>query len=168
MGWDEFYAEPDYGPYAHNGEKDTYHDELPAALAEISGSIDYGWARLSHVPYANNPKGGWKYAGGKAKGGPRGMFKFNSVDDRAPTSDEYNAEWAIQKIQQWETSKSEDPWLLMVGFVKPHTPCVMTMRQATSGVTYCTTMVRRSFTIKRMTLMNKQTLLKLMPQTQPP
>jgi arylsulfatase A-like enzyme len=120
--WDEFYAEPDYGPYAFDGEKETHHDELPAALAEISNAIDYGWARLSHVPYANTAKGGWKYAGGKNKGGPRGMFKFNSVEDRAPTSDEYNAEWAIQKIQQWETTKAEDPWLLMVGFVKPHTP----------------------------------------------
>jgi len=120
--WDEFYAQTDYGPYAHNGTKDTYHDELPDALAKISSAIDYGYSRLSHVPYKSKPNGGWKYAGGKAMGGPRGMFKFNSVDDRDPTSDEYNAAWAIEKIQEWEVSKPEDPWLLMVGFVKPHTP----------------------------------------------
>jgi iduronate 2-sulfatase len=120
--WDEFFAQTDYGPYANDGTKDTYHDKLPDALAQISSAIDYGWARLSQVPYENNANAGWKYAGGKKMGGPRGMFKFNSVDDRDPTSDEYNAAWAIQKIEEWEQSKPDVPWLLMVGFVKPHTP----------------------------------------------
>merc|ERR1712048_695587 len=89
-------------------------------MADISDAIDYGWARLSQVPYTQNKNGGWKYAGGKTKGGPRGPFKWKSNDDRAPTSDEYNAEWAIKKMKEFETM--DGPWLLMVGFVKPHTP----------------------------------------------
>jgi iduronate 2-sulfatase len=124
--WDEFYAGSDFGPSAYDGSAQTPHPELPPEMQAVSAAIDYNFARLSHVPYQPGGPGnaGWRYMGGADKGGPRGTFTYNSPEDRSLLPDEYNANWAIEKIGELTLKRKDpvQPWLLMVGLVRPHTP----------------------------------------------
>lgn len=115
--WDEFPFKPDYGPFAYNGQEQVGHPSVPEPFRSI-GAVDGSFAPLSDVPFGGKEGKGWIYGTwGKAKP-PR----YASEDDRDPTPDERNAQWAAQRIGQFAREKDGQPFFLAVGFIRPHTP----------------------------------------------
>jgi len=123
--WDEWYAHSDFGPKPFNGKKFTPHPRMPQALKdEFDSSVDFDFSKISQVPYAddNDDGTGWKYTGTKKDGGPRDIFHYYSPTDRDLLPDEYNANWAIEKLGEFTMKQSGQPWMLMLGLVRPHDP----------------------------------------------
>lgn len=122
--WDIYYAKADYGPYAYDGKKYVGHPNMPEAmLDEFDSHIDFNWARMSEVPYGAEGDKGWKYVDKKYPA-PSGMYVYESNTVRDLLPDEYNAKWAIDTLDKLEAhgTATGQPWLMMVGFTKPHTP----------------------------------------------
>jgi len=131
--WDYFWAEHDYGPFAFDGENQGPHPSMPESMStEFDSAIDFNWSPLSDVPFSDvkpDPAwvdgeyiaGGWKYTV-QEFGRPTGMLEYRSSTDRDPLPDEYNAAWAIDTLKTLETENTGQPFLLMVGLVRPHTP----------------------------------------------
>merc|ERR1719461_2166985 len=118
--WDEHFKMYDYGPYPYDGEKKTHHPHQPQSVLDASDSIDMNFRKLSDFPYpdSKNANAGWVYTDGEP-------FRYVSEEDRDPLPDEYNADWAVEKIKEFEARDEEDqeqPWLIAVGFTNPHTP----------------------------------------------
>jgi len=117
--WDEWGIDRriNYGPHANNGKKNVGHPSVPEAFRKIN-NVDGSFAPLSDVPFFENTDngshGGWSY-------GPR-PFRYVSEDDRDLMPDEMHTNWAIEKLKEMENREVEQPFLLGVGFVKPHTP----------------------------------------------
>jgi arylsulfatase A-like enzyme len=113
--WSEYKHKADYGPVVYDGENRVAHPSVPKPFWDI-GSIDGSWGALEDVPYADdgNPESGWIY-GDWSKTKP-----FNPEVD--PTPDERNAAWAVAKIDAFSKQKTDEPFFLGVGFIRPHTP----------------------------------------------
>ena len=47
-------------------------------------------------------------------------MKYNSDDDRDPTGDELNAQWAVKRLNELLNQKHKKPFFMGVGFVRPH------------------------------------------------
>ncbi len=120
--WDEYPYAADYGPHAFDGEKKVAHPSVPMPYAEI-GPTDGSFGSLESSAFLadGNPKSGWVTG---TWSNPK-LMKFNSPDDRDPTPDERNAEWAANRIVQFADDKNDQPFFLGVGFIRPHTPCVV-------------------------------------------
>ncbi|MHC4460929.1 MAG: sulfatase [Planctomycetota bacterium] len=117
--WGEFKYKADYGPFVYDGKDRVAHPSVPAPYSSI-GPVDGSYAPLSDVPYGTDRKDkkGWIYGTwGKVK-------KFNYVDEenRDPTPDERNAAWAESKIKEFAKEGNSKPFVLGVGFIRPHTP----------------------------------------------
>ena len=52
-------------------------------------------------------------------------MKYISDDDRDPTGDELNAQWAVKRLNELAESKTQKPFFMGVGFVRPHTPLIV-------------------------------------------
>ncbi|MFY0651629.1 MAG: sulfatase [Cyclobacteriaceae bacterium] len=121
--WTSFQNPADYSPTPFDGEKQVPHPDVPAPFSEI------GWVDGSLGPFVNLE--GRTSSEGKpiqwTTGNPRIGFKpmryFND-DDRDPTPDEINAQWAADKIKQLDHENLEQPFFMAVGFLRPHTPLV--------------------------------------------
>jgi iduronate 2-sulfatase len=129
--WDYYWAKADYGPSAWDGSALKPHPFMPQSMSdEFDSYIDFNWARMSEVPFTEvagywekgkYKGGGWKYAK-QSFGRPTGMYQFTSTSDRMPLPDEYNADWTIEMLKKLDAENTGQPFLLMVGFVRPHTP----------------------------------------------
>lgn len=113
--WNEFKYKADYGPSVFDGEKRVAHPCVPSPFCQIGG-VDGSWGMLEDVPFANddNPQSGWIY-GDWSKVTP-----FRPGIDLTP--DERNAAWAAARVKQFADEKSDQPFFLGVGFIRPHTP----------------------------------------------
>ncbi len=117
--WSEFKHKADYGPFVYDGKNRVAHPSVPQPFSSI-GSVDGSYAPLSDVPYGpnENDNKGWIYGSwGKVK-----KFNYIDEDNRDPTPDERNAAWAENKIREFAKQKNGKPFLLGVGFIRPHTP----------------------------------------------
>ena len=117
--WSEFKHKADYGPFVYDGKNRVAHPSVPQPFQSI-GPVDGSYAPLSDLPYGPGRKDnkGWIYgAWGKTK-------KFNYTDEanRDPTPDERNAAWAAGRIKELAKPGGGKPFLLCVGFIRPHTP----------------------------------------------
>ncbi len=113
--WNEYKYKADYGPSVYDGEQRVAHHSVPKPFWDI-GSVDGSWGALEDVPYADddNPQSGWIYGDwGK-------VTPFRAGID--PTPDERNAAWAAERIERFAEDKSDQPFFLGVGFIRPHTP----------------------------------------------
>ena len=52
-------------------------------------------------------------------------MKYNSDEDRDPTGDELNAQWAVKRLTEIADSEDKKPFFMGVGFVRPHTPLIV-------------------------------------------
>ena len=113
--WSEFKHKADYGPTVYDGQKRVAHHSVPKPFWDI-GAVDGSWGALEDIPYADddNPTSGWIY-GNWSRISP---FRVG-VD---PTPDERNAAWAAERIKTFAERKTDQPFFLGVGFIRPHTP----------------------------------------------
>lgn len=121
--WTSFENEADYSPTPFDGERQVPHPNVPKPFSEI------GWVDGSFGPFINLE--GRKTSEGNSLrwtiGNKQIGFKpMRYVDDenRDPTPDEINANWAARQIRALSHEESQEPFFLAVGFLRPHTPLV--------------------------------------------
>lgn len=106
-----------YGPFPTDGKKLTVVSSVPSPYRAI-GPIDGGYGRLSDGGQSSGKRNekGWVY------GWTKKPMRYINDNDRDLTPDELHAEWAINKIKEFEKKEGGQPFFLGVGFVRPHTP----------------------------------------------
>lgn len=120
--WTKFGNPADYGPSPFNGEERVPHPDVPAPF------FDIGWVDGSLGPFVNLE--GRKDQAGKAlqwttgngNSIPYKEMRYRNDEDRDPTPDEVNANWAANMIRNFSENKSDQAFFLAVGFLRPHTP----------------------------------------------
>jgi arylsulfatase A-like enzyme len=117
--WSEFKHKADYGPFVYDGKKNIAHPAVPKPFRDI-GAIDGSFGPLERLTYSNDddPRNGWIYGDGTEFK----PMRSESSDDRDPTPDERNAQWAAERLAQFAAEDSDKPFFLGVGFLRPHTP----------------------------------------------
>lgn len=121
--WMEFGNKADYGPFYYKDGKRLAHPNVPEPYATI-GCVDGSYGALEDIPPAEKrgEDEGWIYGTwGKT---PERLHLRNGVD-RDPTPDERNAAWVAAKIGELAKGDPDQPFLLGVGFIRPHTPLVV-------------------------------------------
>lgn len=115
----EHFSSADYGPFAYDGKKKVANPSVPRPFSDL-GHVVGSYGPLSNVPF--------KDSGIKNAGWVNGDWKNNNpmkyVDEknRGFTPDESNADWAVNKIKDFENDNDGRPFFMAIGFVRPHTP----------------------------------------------
>ena len=116
--WQKYGHAADYGPIAKQGEKEVAHPDTPAPFRDDFGSIDGSFGPLKNLEGSGLSwiTGGWE--------GKR-TLRYLSDADRDPTTDELNAQWAVEKLRELASKPKSKPFFLGVGFMRPHTPLIV-------------------------------------------
>ena len=106
-----------YGPVYFDGEKKTAVPSVPAPFRDI-GAIDGSYGRISDGGYSSGKKGtkGWM------NGWDKTMMYYVNDNDRDLLPDEHHAKWASEQLTKLASSKTQKPFFMGVGLVRPHTP----------------------------------------------
>ncbi|MEM6634188.1 MAG: sulfatase-like hydrolase/transferase, partial [Bacteroidota bacterium] len=122
--WTHFENEADYGPSPFDGEQRVPHPDVPETFSSL------GWVDGSLGPFKDLSE----YTGiqgspltwttGNGRNIPYKTMRYIHDEDRSPTPDEQNADWAAEQIRRLSTQAQEQPFFLAVGFLRPHTPLV--------------------------------------------
>ena len=123
--WKEFGHPSDYGPFLFDGKDKIPNLSVPKPFRDDFGIIDGNYGPLENVSDQKSPKTGKNYSwitGGWSK---QRKMKYNSDNDRDPTGDELNAQWAVKRLKELAESKKPKPFFMGVGFVRPHTPLIV-------------------------------------------
>ena len=123
--WNEFGYPSDYGPFLYDGKDKIPNLSVPSPFRDDFGIIDGNFGPLENVTNKKSSDAGKNYSwltGGWRK---QREMKYNSDDDRDPTGDELNAQWAVNRLNELAKSKEEKPFFMGVGFVRPHTPLIV-------------------------------------------
>ena len=121
--WKNYGNRADYGPWVFDGQEKLAHPDVPAPFREI-GSIDGSFGPLVSLKDRTSPDGKplqW-WTGSWAEQRP---LRFNSSEDRDPTADEKNGQWAVDQIKMFAEKKGRQPFFMGVGFIRPHTPLIV-------------------------------------------
>lgn len=116
--WQGYGHAADYGPTAKQGEKEVAHPDTPAPFRDDFGSIDGSFGPLKNL---NGSGFSWITGGWEGKR----TFRYGSDDDRDPTHDELNTQWAVEKLRELAAKPQSKPFFMGVGFMRPHTPLVV-------------------------------------------
>jgi arylsulfatase A-like enzyme len=124
--WSETGIHSEYGPNAYNGKKAVPHPDAPEGMLEL-GSLDATFTSLSNIPNVKAGKDTPGYKGWyNTKNGPsKGPFHYNNDDDRDLLTDEKSALWLKEKLNALENDKSDQPFFIGFGIIRPHTPLVV-------------------------------------------
>lgn len=106
-----------YGPLYFDGEKIGSHPAVPKPYRDI-GAIDGSYGSFASAGGSPGVEGqpGFVY------GHDLKPFRYITDSDRDLMQDEKHAQWAVEKLQQFEAENLDQPFFLGLGFVKPHTP----------------------------------------------
>tara|TARA_R110002049_G_scaffold45604_2_gene132924 strand:+ start:33563 stop:35068 length:1506 start_codon:yes stop_codon:yes gene_type:complete len=123
--WSEMGIPADYGPMAYNGKKAVQHPSNPQAMG-VLGALDATFTPLSDIPHVAPTKDAPGYNGWYSTHWKNNKpFNYESENNRDLLTDEQSANWAVKKIEQLELDNNKSPFLLSVGFIRPHTPLVV-------------------------------------------
>ncbi len=123
--WKEFGYPSDYGPFLFDGKDKIPNLSVPGPFRDDFGIIDGNFGPLENVTNKKSSYTGKNYSwitGGWRK---QRAMKYISDDDRDPTGDELNAQWAVKRLRELAQSKKQKPFFMGVGFVRPHTPLIV-------------------------------------------
>jgi arylsulfatase A-like enzyme len=115
--WQQYGHAVDYGPLAKQGEQEVAHPDTPAPFRDDFGSIDGSFGPLKKL------EGGISWTTGGWEG--KRTLRYVSDDDRDPTHDELNAQWAVDKLHELAAKPKSKPFFMGVGFMRPHTPLIV-------------------------------------------
>jgi arylsulfatase A-like enzyme len=118
--FDEYGILPDYGPHPTKGDgKFAFHPSMPPSLEEYG--FDAIISPLSDVPrFSGEPTG--KIVPGWMNPTSNSSFRYSTDQDRDLLCDELSADWSVKKIEKHGNEDHGKPYLMAVGFMKPHTP----------------------------------------------
>ncbi len=124
--WVEYGNAADYGPFAFDGTQGVAHPDVPAPFRDI-GAIDGSFGPLVNLTtrtLADGKSYSWQ------TGNWQGMrpLRVDTSDDRELTADELNGKWAVDRLHELATQSSGKPFLMGVGFIRPHTPLIVPER----------------------------------------
>jgi len=108
--------DPDYGPLWVNEQGQAAGH--PALNPDYTaGALDVSFGALSTAaPYITETAGWYN----QPNNGKLIRMRYVNDDDRDPTPDEANAQWAVEKLGDPELKTNG--WFMAVGFCRPHTP----------------------------------------------
>ncbi|MEM9252289.1 MAG: sulfatase, partial [Planctomycetota bacterium] len=115
--WDEWENDPNYGPHAWDGTKRVGNPHIPKPFSD-GGKNNGGFGPTSLVPFEGEEGKGWVASPGNTPP----LWRYVSEDDRDPTPDEANAQWAADFIDAYPSREIDKPFFLAVGFIRPHSP----------------------------------------------
>jgi len=121
--WSSFENEADYSPTPFDGEKQVPHPDVPVPFSNI-GWVDGSLGPLINLEGRNTTEGKplhWTTGNPKLGFAP---MRYVNDENRDPTPDEVNAKWTAEKIEELAKNKSDEPFFLAVGFLRPHTPLI--------------------------------------------
>ena len=123
--WKELGHPSDYGPFLYDGKERIPNLSVPAPFRDDFGIIDGNFGPLENVTNKKSSITGKKYSWMTGSWRKQRAMKYNSDDDRDPTGDELNAQWAVKRLRELAQSKKQKPFFMGVGFVRPHTPLIV-------------------------------------------
>lgn len=121
--WKNYGNRADYGPFAFDGDNKLAHPNVPAPFRDI-GAIDGSFGPLVNLTDRKTPDGKpltW-LTGSWAK---QRTLHVSSQDDRDPTADELNGQWAVDQLNDRAGKRGRQPFFMGVGFIRPHTPLIV-------------------------------------------
>ena len=123
--WKEFGHPSDYGPFLFDGKDKIPNLTVPAPFRDDFGIIDGNYGPLEKMSDRKNPQNGKSYSWVTGGWRAQRQMKYESDEDRDPTGDELNAQWAVERLKELADSNSQMPFFMGVGFVRPHTPLIV-------------------------------------------
>ncbi|NLR93718.1 sulfatase-like hydrolase/transferase [Flammeovirga agarivorans] len=130
--WDYVHEDSqDYGPVAYNGKSGAIHSSSIHQMADVGGSLDGVYGRLSDIPTAmrhqtlDDNSGFDRLIEGWYSTITGEKFNYVSEEDRDLMPDEKNTDWAVEHINALSDADSEDPFFMAVGIIRPHSPFVV-------------------------------------------
>jgi iduronate 2-sulfatase len=123
--WKELGHPSDYGPFLYDGKERIPNLSVPAPFRDDFGIIDGNFGPLENVSNKRSSITGKNYSWMTGSWRKQRAMKYNSDDDRDPTGDELNAQWAVKRLRELAQSKKQKPFFMGVGFVRPHTPLIV-------------------------------------------
>lgn len=121
--WKNYGHRADYGPWVFDGTNKLAHPNVPAPYRDI-GSVDGSFGPLVNLAGKESVDGKplqWR----TGSWSNQRLLKFNSQEDRDPTGDELNGQWAVDQLTLFAEKPGRLPFFMGVGFVRPHTPLVV-------------------------------------------
>ena len=123
--WKEFGYPSDYGPFLFNGKDKIPNLTVPSPFRDDFGIIDGNFGPLKNVSDKKSTDTGKVYSWLTGSWRKQREMKYISDEDRDPTGDELNAQWAVKRLTELASSKDKKPFFMGVGFVRPHTPLIV-------------------------------------------
>ena len=123
--WKEFGYPSDYGPFLFNGKDKIPNLSVPSPFRDDFGIIDGNFGPLKNVSDKKSTDTRKVYSWLTGSWRKQREMKYISDEDRDPTGDELNAQWAVKRLTELASSKDKKPFFMGVGFVRPHTPLIV-------------------------------------------
>ena len=123
--WKEFGYPSDYGPFLYDGKDRIPNLSVPAPFRDDFGIIDGNFGPLENISAKISPDPGKAYSWQTGGWRKQRAMKYISDEDRDPTGDELNAQWAVKRLNELAKEKDRKPFFMGVGFVRPHTPLIV-------------------------------------------
>lgn len=124
--WEHYGNRADYGPFAYNGNEKIAHPDVPGPYREI-GAVDGSFGPLIDLSGRKTEDGRqlqWRTGGW----GRERDLRVASQQDRDMTADELNGKWAVDELKKRAAEPGRKPFLMGVGFIRPHTPLIVPKR----------------------------------------
>jgi arylsulfatase A-like enzyme len=127
--WEVNGLRANYGPFAWNGKEAVGHPSVPEPFRSI-GAVDGTFAAFSDVPIVPPTDDAPGHAGwvDKPVWNEVRELRYVSEDDRDPMPDERCTQWAVDHLRRMSAQPQDRPFLLAVGYLRPHTPLVAPKR----------------------------------------